>query len=159
MGRINAWRYSVNAANDNITGVGMNSWKPEAFAIWAPIPEDVHAAHSIYFSVIADHGWIGFVMYMIIFTGAFIIAGRIGRMAAGHETFAWASNLARMIQVSFVAYATGGAFLSLSYYDLPWHLVGVVLLLQQLLKKEGVWQTGPKPLYSPQQMTPPQATP
>lgn len=149
MGRINAWTYSVNAANDNITGVGMNSWSYQTFAIWAPNPTDVHAAHSIYFAIIADHGWPGFIMFMTIFIGTFMIAGKIGRQVAGHEEYAWASFLAKMIQVSLVAYATGGAFLSLAYYDLPWHLVAIVLLMQQLLKTEGIWQADKQPLFSP----------
>jgi probable O-glycosylation ligase (exosortase A-associated) len=146
MARINSWAYSINVANDNVTGVGMNAWRRETFAMYAPDPTTVFAAHSIYFSVIADHGWIGFILYMTIFTGGFFIARKIARIAASTDEYLWASDLAKMTQVSLVAYATGGAFLSLSYYDLPWHLVAIVLLLQQLLKDEGVWQTGPKPL-------------
>lgn len=138
MGRINAWSYSVNAANDNITGVGLESWTKTTFAIWAPNPRDVHAAHSIYFSVIADHGWIGFLMFFTIFTSAFFVAGKIIRQCRGREEYAWAEDLTRMIQVSIVAYATGGAFLSMSYFDLPWHLVAIILLLQQYLQREGV---------------------
>lgn len=148
MGRINAWHYSVNVANANITGVGMGAWSRETFALWAPNPEDVHAAHSIYFSVIADHGWIGFLMYMTIFTGGFVIARRVSRVAANLDEYRWVADLSKMIQVSLVAYATGGAFLSLSYYDLPWHLVAIVLLLQQLLKNDGVWVTKPKPIFA-----------
>lgn len=139
MGRINAWKYSMNAANDNITGVGMNSWSYETFALYAPDPEKVHAAHSIYFSVIADHGWIGFIMFMTIFGGAWVVANGVIRHGDRSEEHKWASGMARMIQVSLVAYATGGAFLSLSYFDLPWHLVAIILLLQQHLKQEGVW--------------------
>lgn len=43
--------------------------------------------------------------------------------------------LARMLQVSLVAYLSGGAFLSLSYFDLPWHLIAVALLLGGLYPK------------------------
>jgi probable O-glycosylation ligase (exosortase A-associated) len=150
MGRINAWTYAVNAANDNITGVGMHSWSRETFLIWAPDPTDVHAAHSIYFGIIADHGWIGFAMFMTIFTTAFFIARRVGKVAtAAEEKYRWIAALASMIQVSLVAYATGGAFLSLAYFDLPWHLVAITLLLQQLLKREGVWESRTKPLFTP----------
>lgn len=155
MGRINAWTYSVNAANDNFTGVGFESWSSRTFSIWAPDPTDVHAAHSIYFSVIADHGWIGFILFMIIFFGGFLIARRVGLVAARHDEFQWAGDLAKMIQVSLVAYGTGGAFLSLSYFDLPWHLVAIVLLLQDLLKREGIWEVEkPKPFASQRMSAP-----
>jgi len=145
MGRINAWHYSVNVANDRVTGVGIGAWSTRTFAIWAPDPTDVHAAHSIYFSVIADFGWIGFGLFFIIFMGGFLLARRVSKVAARHDEFKWASDLAKMIQVSLVAYGTGGAFLSLSYFDLPWHLVAIILLLQEMLKREGVWATKPQP--------------
>jgi len=145
MGRINAWSYSINAANDNFTGLGFESWSGKTFAIWAPNPADVHAAHSIYFSVIGDHGWVGFLLYFTIFFWSFLIARRVGRVAADTDQFRWAGDLAKMIQVSIVAYATGGAFLSLSYFDLPWHLVAIILLLQDMLKREGVWESKPRP--------------
>jgi len=57
MGRINSWWYAFNVANDNITGAGFDSYSKSSFAIYAPDPNDVHAAHSIYFGVLADHGW------------------------------------------------------------------------------------------------------
>lgn len=149
MGRINAWTYSVNAANENFTGVGFESWSGRTFAIWAPNPENVHSAHSIYFSVIADHGWVGFGMFMTIFFGAFLVARRVGLVAARHDEYRWAGDLAKMTQVSLVAYGTGGAFLSLSYFDLPWHLVAIIILLQDLMKREGIWEEEkPKPIAS-----------
>lgn len=159
MGRINAWSYSLNAANDNVTGVGFESWSGQTFAIWAPDPKDVHAAHSIYFSVIADHGWIGFAMFMTIFYGSFLVARRVGLVAAPHEEYRWASDLAKMIQVSLVAYGTGGAFLSLSYFDLPWHLVAIVLLLQDLMKREGVWEVAKPKHFASRRMPEPRETP
>lgn len=139
MGRLNAWAYSINAANDNFTGVGLESWKEETFVRWAPNPENVAAAHSIYFSVLADHGWLGLIMFLVLFLGGFIISRRTVKIASPHERYRWAADLARMIQVSLVAYGTGGAFLSMSYFDLPWHLLAISLLLQQRLKEDGIW--------------------
>ena len=41
--------------------------------------------------------------------------------------------LARMLQISFVSYFVGGAFLSLTYFDLPWHLISFVVLLDSFM--------------------------
>jgi hypothetical protein len=41
--------------------------------------------------------------------------------------------LARMLQVGIVAYMVGGAFLSLSYFDLPWHLISIALIIGRLI--------------------------
>jgi hypothetical protein len=48
----------------------------------------------------------------------------------------WASDLARMIQVSLVGYAVGGAFLSLAYYDVPYDLLVALVLTRLLVEKE-----------------------
>jgi hypothetical protein len=43
-----------------------------------------------------------------------------------------------MIEASLMAYAVSGAFLSQSYWDLFYHLVSFVVLLQVIAVKEGV---------------------
>lgn len=138
MGRLNAWEYAINAANARLFGAGMESWSVKTFAQWAPNPADVHAAHSIYFSVLADHGWPGLVLFVAIFWMAWRTASRIIVVASRTDGYGWMSDLARMLQVSFVAYAAGGAFLSLSYFDLPWHLVCLVVIMRAMLEDDGI---------------------
>ena len=138
MGRINAWRYAFNVANSRPAGAGFDSWSAETFARWAPVPDDVHAAHSIYFSVLADHGWLGLIMFLAIFFAAWRLATRIIKTCDGLPEHRWMADLSRMLQVSLIAYAVGGAFLSLSYFDLPWHMVGILVLMRVMLEEQGI---------------------
>ena len=55
-GRINAWNYAINVANDRFTGGGMESWEWWTFELYAPVTNILHSSHSIYFGVLADHG-------------------------------------------------------------------------------------------------------
>lgn len=132
MGRINAWKYAYNAANHNLLGVGFEAWSPQTFALYAPNPNDVHAAHSIYFSVLADHGWIGLFLYLLIYFMAWRKLVRIIKQTAKKEELKHFHSLAKMLQVGFIAYLVGGAFLSLSYFDLPWHLISIVIILERI---------------------------
>jgi putative inorganic carbon (hco3(-)) transporter len=136
MGRINAWHYAYNAANDNLLGLGFESWSPHTFALYAPNPKDVHAAHSIYFSVLADHGWIGLLFFLAIYAIAWIKLSAVVKVSAKQDNLKDYHFLAKMLQVSLIAYLVGGAFLSLSYFDLPWHLVSFVVLLADFVQKE-----------------------
>jgi putative inorganic carbon (hco3(-)) transporter len=136
MGRINAWEYAYNSANHNLLGMGLNSWSRETFLLYAPNPLDVHAAHSIYFSVLADHGWIGLFLFLLILFITWKKLSKIIKTSKEDNDLKEINNLARMIQVSLLAYLSGGAFLSLSYYDLPWHLVSFVVLLESFLPKQ-----------------------
>jgi hypothetical protein len=41
-----------------------------------------------------------------------------------------------MIQVSLVGYMVGGSFLGLAYWDLPYTLAAIVLLMRRLVEEE-----------------------
>jgi probable O-glycosylation ligase (exosortase A-associated) len=133
MGRINAWEYAYNAANHNILGVGFDSWSPITFAMYAPNPRDVHAAHSIYFSVLADHGWIGLIMFLSIFYLSWRRLKSLIKTTSNQEDSYEINLLTRMLQVSLIAYFVGGAFLSLSYFDLPWHLLSFIQIISRII--------------------------
>lgn len=142
MGRINAWRYSINVASDRITGAGFESWTLSTFSRWAPNPQDVHAAHSIYFGMLADHGWIGLILYVAVLTMTWRSLSRVERNTRDASEFEQHNLLARMLKVSLVAYFSGGAFLSLTYFDLPWHLIAISLLLETQLQAKGTYSRG-----------------
>lgn len=135
MGRIGAWIYSINAANSRLTGAGFNSWSESTYALYNPEAIDVVVAHSIYFSVLADHGWLGLILYLSILFITWRYLSKVLSMTKNNTNLRDQNLLARMLQVSFIAYFTGGAFLSLSYFDLPWHLIVITLLLKQFTER------------------------
>ncbi len=137
MSRIHAWEYSINIAADRITGGGFNSWSEETYAVYSPESKTTNiVAHSIYFSVLADHGWPGLIMYLILLFIAWRKLSRVIALTRHSESDFKPALLARMLQVSLVAYLSGGAFLSLSYFDLPWHIIAISILLGILYTRE-----------------------
>lgn len=128
MGRINAWYMAFNVAKSNFFGGGYGVTSPESFARYAPDPSDIHAAHSIYFMVLGEHGFIGLFLFLLFFTLAFLSAGRLRRQALRNPESRWLSDLGGMCQVSLVGYAVGGAFLSLSYWDMPYNIVLMIIM-------------------------------
>jgi hypothetical protein len=46
----------------------------------------------------------------------------------------WICNCAQMLEVSVLAYAVSGAFLSMSYFDLFYHQVVITVILKTLMK-------------------------
>lgn len=134
MGRINAWAYSINVANDRFTGGGFNSWSSLTFQLYAPNPNDVHAAHSIFFGVLGDHGWIGLLLFISILWLAWRTAGWIRKNTSGIDELKWAHDFVDYFKISMVAYCSGGAFLSLAYFDLPWHLIAIILIVKVIVE-------------------------
>lgn len=128
MGRINAWHTGFNVAKDRITGGGFEMWHPQVFRNYAPDPYNVRDVHSIYFEIMGEQGFIGFGLFMLLGVFAWMRARQIIRYCKKDPDRKWASDLAAMVQVSFVGYAAGGAFLGMGYFDLPYHLMIILLL-------------------------------
>ena len=136
LGRVNAWNYAINVANSRLTGAGFESWTPDMFFRYAPIVEEFQGGHSIYFSVLADHGWPGLAMFVAIMLMAWRYASKTRKVAEAKEHLKWVSDLMPMIQLGLVAYWVAGAFLALSYFDLPWHMISMILLCQMMVNRE-----------------------
>jgi len=128
MGRINAWWLAFNIANRRLTGAGYDAYTPETFAAFAPNPLDIHVAHSIYFSVLGEHGYIGLAFFLLIWITALSISRKLRSDTKGDPELQWLFHLAGMCQVSLVGYAVGGAFLSLAYFDLPYNIMVILVV-------------------------------
>lgn len=129
MGRINAWTFAYNLAKDHpLTGGGFGAFTHELFYIYAPVPEDHHDAHSIYFEVLGEQGFVGLFLFLMLWFLSYQSCNKTKRMVKNNKDLSWADSLASMCQVSLVAYGIGGAFLGLAYFDLPYHIMAIIVL-------------------------------
>jgi len=134
MGRINGWQFAINVASANFMGGGFNSFTPEMFYVYAPVPTDFHVAHSIYFQVLGDHGFVGLALFLLLMFLAWRTGSRVKKYCKEKPELKWAADLAMMCQVSLVGYAVTGAFLSMPYYDFYYYVVALLVLLEKVIK-------------------------
>lgn len=136
MSRIWTWTTLWNAAIDRpLVGVGFSADNQAVFSRYAPLDGDfavfrgmVFVAHSIYFQMLGEHGFVGLGLFLLLGLSTWVTAGRIaGRNKNDPEFGAWMPELMRMVQVSLIGFAAGGAFLSLAYLDLPYYVMGFVV--------------------------------
>ncbi|MBN9554107.1 MAG: putative O-glycosylation ligase, exosortase A system-associated [Alphaproteobacteria bacterium] len=119
--RLEAWRTSFNVAEAHpLTGGGFasieNDWVAHAYH--SPGSLNIgRAAHSIYFEVLGDHGFVGLALFLMLVAAAWYNTSATLSFAKTRPELDWAAKLARMLQVSIVAYMVGGAALSMAYYD------------------------------------------
>lgn len=135
MGRINAWHMAFNLAADRITGGGYAVANAYVFGLYAPNPLNPLTAHSIYFQMLGEHGWIGLLLYLSFWLYTWSSCNWVIERSRSMAEFGWVVNLARMLQVSMVAFAVGGAFLSLCYFDLPYYLAVLVYALRRYVSE------------------------
>lgn len=142
LGRINAWIFAWNLALNNFFGGGFMVTRPALFLLYAPEPDRIHAAHSIYFMVLGEHGFIGLFLFVLLFVLTWFSAGRLRILGKQRPETKWLSDLGAMCQVSLAGYAVGGAFLSLSYWDMPYNIMALVVMGNRWLDNKQ-WQTEP----------------
>lgn len=131
MGRINAWIVAWEVAKNHLFGAGMSYQHEVLFILYGVYDQTVLAAHSIYFQVLGNHGFIGLFLYLGMWVSAYRMAGWLNKNARNIPEARWAADLGAMAQVCFVGFAVGGAFLSLSYFDLPYNVMLMVVLAKR----------------------------
>ncbi len=136
--RLQAWRTEYNIATARpFLGGGFNaSMKAEVYRKFSGDPSGwPRAAHSIYFEVLGDHGFIGLSLYIALLVAIWRYAGLARRAARGDPESGWIADLASMVQVSLVSFVVAGAALSMAYYDMVYILLGVTVALRNLVSR------------------------
>jgi len=124
MGRLDAWQFAFNRALERpLTGGGF-----EAFIGYTD-------AHSIYFEVLGEHGFVGLALFLILGFMTWFTGSWIARKTKKVEDLRWCYDLATMLQVSLIGYAVSGTFLGLAYFDLYYHLVAMMVLTKVFVIK------------------------
>lgn len=143
MGRITAWRFAAELAYKRPIGAGFGAFTEQNYRRYAPgVTEEIlerdgrfQGSHSIYFRVLGEHGYLGLALFLALGLAALSSAGWVIRQARGDPELAWAGKLAAMLQVSLIGYAVGGAFLHLSYFDLYYNLLAMVVVTRALVEE------------------------
>jgi putative inorganic carbon (hco3(-)) transporter len=135
-GRYNAWRFAWNLASDYpLTGGGFATYTPELFVRYAPNALDLHAAHSIYFGMLAEQGFVGLSLYLGLLGSCFLSLRRLRQLGQmyGDERLV---GYAKMFQGSLLAFMVSGAFLGRHYFDLFFDVVACVVMLKAAFAAE-----------------------
>jgi probable O-glycosylation ligase (exosortase A-associated) len=147
MGRVVAWKLSfIMAVHHPFFGGGFKAL--EYFPVWKDLSKEffsyswfytgdalpntsvARAAHSVYFQVLGDHGFVGLGIYLSTMATVFFKARRVAKIAKREGAPPWIANAATTVQLSLFAFAVGAAALSFAYFD----LIFTVFALAQVLE-------------------------
>ena len=86
-----------------------------------------------------------------------LYCSRIQRIAKKNPALAWAGDLARAMQVSFLVYLVAGAALSLNYFELVYILIAMISRLHQTVREQTApaWARVPARAAAPAASCPP----
>ena len=138
--RLESWKVAWHLALDRpLTGAGF--WAMDHDAVFGRyLPDYIRAqsAHSIWFQVLADHGFPGLILFSGLIVSSYIAMFRLNSSAKRRRDADWLINYCQMIEASMMAYLVSGSFLSQSYWDLFYELIVFVILLRVVALQSGV---------------------
>ena len=144
--RLQSWTVAWNLAKDHpFTGAGFEfeyapndqRWLDYGSRQYDWAISHSSAAHSIYFQVLGQHGFVAFVLFVALLLGTLRRLQGIRRMASDREGWQWAASYATALQIGLVAYMVSGAFLSSAYFDLLYLYVAMAAILARELEWRG----------------------
>lgn len=136
MSRITVWHMATNVANDRLTGAGFDYYSPRASQMYSPDPAAVHSSHSIYFQSLGEHGWPGLVIFLAIWVYVWSRCHRIIRMVGASDEGVAQASLARMVQVSLIGFAVGGAFVNIGNWDMTYYIAVAALATYRIVERQ-----------------------
>lgn len=139
MGRIENWYLAWKAAlNHPFFGVGPDNHIPYNRFLYPDI--QMRVAHSIYFQVLGELGFIGFGFYLsFILLGLWILFKTWRFMVTAsidYPDFSWARDLSFWMVCGYVGYLFGSAFLNMLYIEFPWYFIFYGSLIKPLVAVE-----------------------
>ena len=143
MSRVYTWQTLWNVALDRpIVGAGFRTDTPAIFARYAPFDGSttfenggVFVAHSIYFQALGEHGFPGLFLFVLLGLVSWRKAGQLAKLTRADPEFGdWVPVLMPMVQVSLLGFAVGGAFLSMMQFDIPYYIIGYVVMVDATVR-------------------------
>lgn len=136
-GRLDMWKFAIDVANDApVMGGGYDIFYHEGYRA-AYLPEGVtgRAAHSIWFEVLGEHGYVGLLLFLLLGITTYFTCSAIIQRSRNHPDLKWARDFAAMLQVGIVGFATAGTFLNVATFDLYYHLVVMAVIIRVLMDR------------------------
>lgn len=141
--RILAWSVAFNIARESpLTGAGFlfevagddAKWQSYGWEEYRSFTRAAHSAHSIYFQVLGDHGFVAFFLWITLVVSVLLSFSRTRRLALETPGCEWVATYATALRVALAAYLVSGAFLSSAYFDLAWLYFALTAVLARELK-------------------------
>jgi putative inorganic carbon (hco3(-)) transporter len=135
LGRLHFWSTAIKMAAANpILGVGFSSYNNayDAYDTSGGAYGAGRSVHSSFFGVLAEIGYAGFALYIVIIFCAFHACGQVRRLAFRNEGLSDFGKSAIALEASLIAFGVGGSFVIFQYNEMLWHIIGLSIVLRRL---------------------------
>jgi probable O-glycosylation ligase (exosortase A-associated) len=142
--RLNSWAYArALAADYPVTGGGFATFTEELYSRYRP--EHVgsaYGAHSVYFQVLAEHGYVGLGLYLLLVLSCMATIRRLRKASRTHSDHE-IGLYAQMFKFSMIGFLISGIFLGRAYFDYFFTIVACVIILRRVARDRWAATTVP----------------
>jgi probable O-glycosylation ligase (exosortase A-associated) len=145
-GRVEAWKTATHIAlRHPFFGEGFRAlWHAELWTEFYGLDfTAARDAHSLYFEVLSEHGFLGLAIYLAIVGNTLVVLARVIRRWEGDTEHDYLARYAEMTRLALYPYLVAGASLGVAYFDLYFLLVGASAVLWSLSEETAAAVRGP----------------
>ena len=100
-------------------------------------------AHSIWFNMLGEHGFPGLALFVGLISACWLSLRALRKSRDGVSPSGWIVSYSHMLELALLGYVVSGTFLSVAYLELFYQLVGAIILLHVIARRE----TAPEPAW------------
>lgn len=135
-GRVEMWYTSLRIVNDNpVTGGGFDViFVPEVINRYVPVGVTARAIHSAYFQTLAEHGYVGFALFLFVIFYTYNTARRMAKQSRELDNAAWYRDYTIALRSSIMGYLVVGFTANIAFFDLLYFLMIVTAIADNALR-------------------------
>ena len=134
VGRILVWKWTLNYVASHPLGGGFR-----VDTINHIISEDkdfgAKAFHSIYFEVLGEQGYPGFLVFMVLILNTVLGLRRIVPAYRDSPDMAWCNDLARAMFTAFLVLISCGAFIGIAFQPMIWYMFALTTCISEYVRR------------------------
>jgi probable O-glycosylation ligase (exosortase A-associated) len=142
-GRLYIWRIAWELFKKHpLTGVGFHATAYHNVIDMIEPGGTVHDIHSIWFQMLAEQGIVVFFIWLAMLAYGTYECRRLAKVSRNKPGFSWALDLARMGQISILAYLITGTFLPISSWDVFFTVLIILSAARAVVIQETAGRVG-----------------
>jgi O-antigen ligase len=135
MSRLYFWGVAWRMANDRpLVGYGHNAFEAvyDNYDVLHGAYGENRAVHSAWFGMLAELGYPGLLLFLLIFGRSLLVGRHVRRLARQRPDLKTLAIYATACEAQLVVYAIGATFLPLQYNELLWHVLAIGVAIRNI---------------------------
>jgi probable O-glycosylation ligase (exosortase A-associated) len=135
LGRLHYWKVASLIAQDHpLLGVGVNAFNAayDTYDYSEGKYGSSRSVHSSFFGIVAELGYLGLSLYLLILCLAFMSCQHVIIMSRQHPELQHFLISAKAFQVSLMVFIVGGSFVAFQYFEMVWHYIALSFIIEAL---------------------------